>query len=269
MPQETSTQTNETSLSFTDYKIDYSHPLGSGVFGTVYPLIERPEEEKGIFSYWCPYLYDWIYREPQKEHEPGQFCVKVSKSSLRMVYENPNHSCRYRLPWHSLFEGKKEKQSNQVLKRHGMSNITFFKSDSLYSEFKTRIHGNTLHHYLSNGSLVNPCEYTLRKRFVDFMQLLKSPKFTFWDLNENNLMYDEMRQQWEIIDGIFNEVTDTKIEAHSDNLLFFHEHLLQSEVDIKTREVLKHLVDMAARDTEYSEADDRILMEKPVTPSCR
>jgi len=261
MPTGTSENSSEPSLSFAEYKIDYRHPLGAGVFGTVYPLVRRPEDEKGIFSYWCPYLYDWLFSVPDERLETSEYCVKVCQSSIRMVYENPTHSCRFRLPWHSLFEGTKERKTNKVLKKHGMSNITFFRSDSLYAEFKTLIHGHTLHHYLMNGSFVAPAQFQLRKKFVDFMQQLKDPKFTFWDLSEHNLMFDERRQQWEVIDGIVNEVSDSKIPPHEDNLQFFHQQLLQSDIDMKTRQVLDHLLEMAERDVEYSEDDDKQIIE--------
>lgn len=41
------TQLNK-KMSFYDYKINYNHFLGSGAYGEVYGVIERPENEKGL-----------------------------------------------------------------------------------------------------------------------------------------------------------------------------------------------------------------------------
>jgi ribosomal protein S18 acetylase RimI-like enzyme len=243
-------------LTFTDYKIDYSHPLGSGVFGTVYPLVQRPENEKGFFSYWFPYVYDWIYRPSPSDSKPSDYCVKVAKTSLRMVYENPTHPFRFKLPWHSLFEAAKEEKTHRVLEKNGMTNIRFFKSPSLYAQIKTRVKGRTLHQNIEDGTFTSQEGYKQRKSFVAFLRLIKNPKFTFWDINESNIMYDEPNQQWEIVDGIFNEVDDTKLEKRKDNLQFFLDNVLQSNASDETRHWLKALSEKARLDSDYTESDD-------------
>ncbi|KTD78816.1 GNAT family N-acetyltransferase [Legionella waltersii] len=243
-------------LTFTHYKIDYSHPLGSGVFGTVYPLVQRPENEKGFFSYWFPYVYDWIYRPNPNDSKPTDYCVKVSKTSLRMVYENPTHPFRFRLPWHSFFEAAKEEKTHQVLEKNGMTNIRFFKSPSVYAQIKTRVKGRTLHQNIENGAFTGQEGFRQRKSFVTLLRLIKNPKFTFWDINESNIMYDEANQQWEIVDGIFNEIEDTKLEKRKDNLQFFLDNLLQSNASDETRHWLKALSEKARLDSDYTENDD-------------
>ncbi|MDI9818299.1 MULTISPECIES: hypothetical protein [unclassified Legionella] len=252
-------------MSFKDYKIDYNHCLGSGVFGTVYAVFPRPENEKGFFSYWFPYAYDYIFRDSSSEEKSTQYCVKISKTAIRMVYENPLHPFRFKLPWHSLFEAKKEEHTNQVLQKNGLSNICFFKTNSFYSQFKTRVIGKTLHDYIDSGELFNIDHFELRKKLVNFMRLINNPKFTFWEIHENNLMYDEQNQQWEIVDGIFNEISDTTLEKHGDNINFFLEHLLQSNVTDETKNWLKTLSDIARCEKEYTiRIDESIREQMPV-----
>ncbi|WED43365.1 hypothetical protein [Legionella cardiaca] len=247
------------SMSFADYKIDYSRPLGEGVFGTVYPVVPRPENEKGIFSYLFPYVYDWLFRSGSFGTEPGQYCVKIAKTSLRMIYENPSHPFRFKLPWHSFFEAAKEKNTNQVLQKNGMTNIRFFKTNSFYAQFKTRVNGRTLHHYLEDETFISPDAFILRKSFVDFMRSINHPKFTFWDIHEYNLMYDELNQQWEIVDGIFNEVGETTGEKQKDNLNFFLANLLQSTVSHEVNYWLESLANFAREQTEYTKSDDQAI----------
>ncbi|KTD25419.1 Uncharacterised protein [Legionella lansingensis] len=243
-------------MSFLDYKIDYNKCLGSGVFGTVYEVVPRPENEKGFFSYWFPYAYDYLFRVGPIDREPSQYCVKISKTALRIVYENPNHPFRYRLAWHSLFEAAKEEKTNGVLRKYSLSNICFFKTNSIYSQFKTQVHGKTLHDYIEKGIFVSSEQFMLRKSFVDFLHKIKNPKFTFWELHENNLMYDEQNNCWEIVDGIFNEIDDTNIEKRKDNLRFFLDHLLQSSASKEVHYWLEALVENAYNDDVYTEKQD-------------
>jgi len=175
------------SMSFSDYKIDYNYCLGSGVFGTVYAVVPRPENEKGFLSYWFPYSYDYIFRATPSNQKTYQYCVKISKTSFKLLFENPNHPFRFRLPWHSLFEFEKEEKTNHVLRKNGMSNLRFFKTSSFYSQFKTLVQGGTLHHYLQGEIFISPDQFLLRKSFVEFMRLIKNPKFTFWEIHGKNM----------------------------------------------------------------------------------
>jgi hypothetical protein len=255
------------SMSFSDFKIDYNHPLGSGVFGTVYQVVPRPANEKGFFSYYFPYVYDYLFRIDPSKNLSAKYCVKISKTWMRMVYENPEHPFRFRLPWHSLFEGAKEENTNTVLRKHKMSNITFFKTYSFYAQFKSLVHGKTLHHYLETEDFINPDRFILRKSFVEFMHFIKDPRFTFWELHEYNIMFDEEYRKWEIVDGIFNEVDDTKLERHRDNLNFFLTHLIQSKVSNATKSCLEALADFARNYCEYTEEHDQDIL-RSVTITC-
>ncbi len=257
--------TDDAAMSFANYKIDYNRCLGSGVFGTVYAVVDRPENEKGFFSYWMPYAYDYVFRADISPQESSPYCVKISKTAIRMVYENPTHPFRFKLPWHSFFEGAKEQKTNEVLRKNSISKICFFKSNSFYSQFKTRINGNTLHHYITGGIFLEPAQFAMRKSFVDFMQLIKNPKFTFWELHENNIMFDEKNKRWEIVDGIFNETDNTKLNKTSDNLTFFLAHLFQSNVTPKIEYWLKELSEAAKLEKEYTIQDDELIRERSVS----
>ncbi|QMT60461.1 hypothetical protein [Legionella sp. PC997] len=72
-------------------------------------------------------------------------------------------------------------------------------------------------------------------------------------------MYDEQNHHWEIVDGLFNEVNDTNLDPHEDNLGFFLTHLLQSKVSEETKFWFETLVDAARSDEEYTlEVDQSI-----------
>jgi hypothetical protein len=45
-----STSEYVTEISFKNYKIDYNKCLGSGVFGSVFKVVPRPENEKGLLK---------------------------------------------------------------------------------------------------------------------------------------------------------------------------------------------------------------------------
>jgi len=74
-------------------------------------------------------------------------------------------------------------------------------------------------------------------------------------------MYDEKRNQWEIVDGIFNEIGETKIEKREDNLDFFLKHLLESSVSTETKYWLESLSKFAREEKEYLTSDDESIRQ--------
>lgn len=192
-----------TQLPLKDYKIDYNKCLGNGVYGSVYRVVLRPENEKGFWSNWFPHLYDYVYRVHSKpnDEESKKYCIKIFKPMIQVLYENSNEPLPLRRPIDSLFEPSIERKTNQILRESGISGITFFNSKSWYSQLKTRVRGKTLKFYLDNGHFDDPEQFVLRKSFVDFLRLLHKSNLAFCDIHAKNLMYDKHRHCWEIIDG--------------------------------------------------------------------
>jgi len=188
------------SLSFWDYKINYNKFLGSGVFGTVYEVVKRPENEKGYLPYFFPYVYDFIFLANEKKYfEKTNLCIKISKSAFRVLFENIDHPLPLRRPIDSFFQSSEERKTNCLLQKHRLSKIKFYKTNSFYSQFKTLVNGHTFQFYLYGGYFTNNKQFKLRKAFVGFLNSILNAKISFKDLHSKNIMYDELESHWEIV----------------------------------------------------------------------
>ena len=201
---------DEEEVSFRNYKINYTRPpLGSGVFGTVYEVCSRPENEKGFLSHWFPYIYDYVYPANIRDTSSTKYCVKVFKSSFRILLETSGKPLCLRYPIISFFERSNEQKSNAVLQKHKITKIHFFKSNSFYSQFKTIVCGKTFQFYVENNFFTLQDQFNLRKSFITFLRLVMHSKLEFEDVHSKNIMYDEKEKRWDIIDG---DVTENKKE---------------------------------------------------------
>lgn len=84
----------------------------------------------------------------------------------------------------SIFEASAEKKSNELLRKYGISKICSFKTNSFYSQFKTRINGETL------------------------------------DFYAKNVMYDEKENRCDIVDGDVSEQQDDEPTASLSHRLY-------------------------------------------------
>ncbi len=191
---------NDVTVSFKNYKINYNHSLGEGAFGQVYALVPRPENEKGYLSNLFPYIYDYYFpltdtfldvRKYGNTGDCEKYCVKIYTPSKRFVEKIRDHV--------------DDMQSNKVLINHGMTNVKLYSSNCLFSQIKTRIHGKTLCWHQDNNSFIDPENYIMRERFVLFYRSLSASNMLFQDVHSNNIMYDERKNQWEIIDGVVRD----------------------------------------------------------------
>lgn len=191
---------NDETVSFKNYKINYKHSLGEGAFGQVYALVPRPENEKGYLSNLFPYIYDHYFpltdtllyaRKYGNTDECEKYCVKIYTPSQGFVEKIRDHV--------------EDIQSNKVLINHRMTNIKLYSSNCLFSQIKTRIAGKTLCWHRDNNSFIDPANYIMREKFVLFHRSLSTSNMLFQDVHTKNIMYDERKNQWEIIDGVVRD----------------------------------------------------------------
>lgn len=271
-------------MSFSDYKINYSNRLGSGVFGTVYEVIRRPENEKGIFSYLFPYVYDSIFLVDEKKSvEKTDLCIKISKSTFRIFLENTyTHPTPLMLALRCFHQFKQEQKTNTILRKYGLSKILFIKTSGFYSQFKTVVRGHTFDFYLSKDYFVNSGQFELRKVFVNFLRAILNANVDFEDIHKKNVMYDELEYRWEIVDGYVSEkeiviqeskktqVSEAKNpdnpQEPSDNitqLLGFMNLDLPSNQ--KTQYVFRKLSKVARSGLAYNQNKDQKLLKKVIS----
>lgn len=232
-----------------NYKIDYNHLLGSGVFGDVYAVTKRPSNEKGCFSYLCPYLYDYIFRPDYKKAVPEpDICVKISKTSLRILFENCSHPLPLRRPVYSFCEPSNERRTNALLQKHGLSKIEFYKTNSIYSQFKTRVNGQTLKYYFDTRKFYLPDNFVLRESFIEFLRKLYKSGLYFEDIHHSNIMFDEQQLSWEIIDG---DVSEQEGDTLTGMLLF-----------LVPREIYQVILEQVEIEDEYTPEVDSLLFSK-------
>lgn len=243
--------------SFSDYKIDYTHCLGKGVFGTVYRVVKRPESEKGFFSYLFPYIYDSMF--PVRNNEPvgmTNLCVKVSKSAIRVFFENAPYALQ------SLFVSSEERATNAICRKHGISNVRFFKSNSYYAQFKTVVRGRSFSYYLHNEFFKKKDQFLLRRAFVCFLRAVANPYLVCEDLNQNNIMYDEVENRWEVVDGCVYE-KDIGLQMEFDNIAdLFGSCNLNVQADWRTQHVFAKLSEVARSPLPFTVEMDRELLNE-------
>jgi hypothetical protein len=246
-------------LLLKDYKIDFNKCLGGGVFGNVYRVVLRPENEKGFWSNWFPHIYDYIYRvySKPKDEESKKYCVKIFKPAIQILYENSDHPLPLRRPLDSLFGPSEERKTNQILNEKGITGITFFNTKSWYSQLKTRVRGKTLKFYLHSGHFYDPEQFVLRKSFVDFLRRLQRSNLALSDIHSNNLMYDKHRQCWEIIDGSVMELDPNGMDWEFDSVSDTISRIAFTESNPK----LQNMFNIAKGDLEYTIEKEQELLE--------
>ncbi|MGC1181803.1 hypothetical protein [Legionella sp.] len=250
-------------LSLKDYKIDYNKCLGKGVYGSVFRVVLRPENEKGFWSSWFPYLYDYIYPVNSKpiDERSKKYCIKIFKPAIQVLYENINHPLPLRYPIESFYVHSEELKTNQILCKHGISGITFFNSASRYSQLKTRVRGKTLRFYLDKGYFIDPEQFELRESFVNFLRPLYKSNLVFCDIHSKNLMYDKYRHCWEIIDGSAMEILpDGLVDIGYDEASSLVDRLTRCEND-GIKEIFEILDQTAKANLEYTLGQDKELFE--------
>jgi hypothetical protein len=257
-------------LSLKDYKIDYSRCLGKGIYGSVYKVTLRPENEKGFWSYWFPYLYDYIYRVNGKSNndESKKYCIKIFKPAIQVLCENLDHPLALQRPIQSFSEPSEEFKTNQILRKHEISGITFFNSDR-YSQLKTRVRGKTLRFYLDRGDFIDPEQFEFRKSFVNFLQLLYKSNLAICDIHTKNLMYDKHRDCWEIIDGSVIEMDSDGLPSWDYNDISSLVYILIRSENHNIREMFETLNETAKANLEYTLDQDKELLDhlKPLSRS--
>ena len=269
-----STPEDSLALSFVNYKIDYNRCLGHGVYGNVYRLAVRPDNEKNFWSDWFPFVYDYIYRIGEKpdDEQSKKYCVKIFKPALQVLLENLDHPFPLQRVANSFSEPSVEIATNQTLRKHNMSEIMFF-SSGRYSQFKTRVRGKTFRYYLDKGYFTDPEQYEFRKSFIQFLRSLYKSNLVICDMHPENLMYDKHRSCWEIIDGGIKEAkNDGSLDRYFDvsNIVKI---LTRSERQA-VRETFEILEKMATDGKEYTLTQDDEFFQlfcdiKNASPQCR
>ncbi|MES2274021.1 MAG: hypothetical protein V4487_07500 [Chlamydiota bacterium] len=226
-------------ISFTDYKIDYNNCLGSGTQASVYEVIKRPQNEKGYFSYLFPHIYDYLFRIDENKKISTNICIKIAKSPCNAL---------------SLLD---DKRSNQVMVDKKISKIKFYKTFSLFSQFKTRVNGKTFHDCHSNFKKKNCFEF--RKSFVDFLITISPPDIEFSDLHFKNVMYDELSHRWEIVDG---SAWKSRLTDVNNGAMFIAHCQSWCKMDWVTEEILDALDTIAREKKDYTRDVDLQLLEK-------
>jgi hypothetical protein len=164
-------------VSHANYKINYDRCLGRGTFGCVYEISARPENEKGCFSRTFPYVYDYWYPNTNSTPSSTRYCVKIAKTTFRICLEyirKPHKAIAY--PIFSFFNHSLETKLHCLLRKHGLTQMEFIPTSGVYSQFKTRINGETFGYYAENNYFLREDQFELRKSFVEFLRLvMKSP----------------------------------------------------------------------------------------------
>jgi hypothetical protein len=254
-------------VSFKDLKIDFNQLLGQGMFGYVYNLIPRPHNEKGFLSQWFPIPYDYLFRSKNKTKSSE--CVKILKPSPWTLISialcsliPPPIALLFAVK--SFFARREEASTNNLLRKYGLSKIAFKDVDySVYSQVKTKVEGYTFSQLCKNKAFVDPNNYEMRKSFVEFLWTLKNTPLNFNDLHQYNVMYDRVREEWEIVDGSAWETQERSLSEGDEHLKQLRARLLAlCPLDHKSKQVIDTLTIFALHNRSYKKQDDLILLQK-------
>jgi hypothetical protein len=234
-------------VSFSNYKINYNCRLGSGKYGSVYEVVERPEKEKRCCSRFFPHIYDYFYRVEEESKKTTNLCIKIAKP------------CGFFSP------PSEDVETNRILRSHELTQIHFYNTRSLWSQFKTRIYGPTLAQSIHKFTKVESFE--LRKAFVDFLRKLLKAQIRFSDLHEDNIMYDLNKKNWDTVDGFVWKIGPRKHKsAKIDNItrLFRYNLYECQEGNRFLQSIFEGLGDIARSDQPYTNELDLQVLQKPL-----
>lgn len=249
------TITERPSLSLRDYKIDYNDFLGAGVYGNVYGLVKRPENEKTFFSEWFPWLSDLLFRANSSDKQNTEWCIKISKSIPRLIAQEiiKENDCFLAPAIYSLYEKREQLQANNLLQQYRMTNIVYSETSNYYSQIKTRVKGKTLTYCGQHNYFQDPDQFLFRKAYVDFLWKINNVPLVFSDLHSDNLMYDEISHEIEIVDSSAKE-TIVNEGNHITNLFRYS--------DTATYRTVKELQQVAKNNTPYTKKFDNDLITR-------
>ncbi len=259
-------------VSFVNYKINYNHCLGDGAVGTVYEVVRRPIHENGRIASLCPYIYDRIHPVDEATKIETDLCVKISKTTLRVLFSNPLAILKSPLALFS--EPKEERDLNGMLQRLGATSIRFYDTGDLYAQFKTRVFGHHFAHYLRNHSFLDPTRYEFRRAFIELLRTVSRPEFNIDDIHAYNFMYDERKQRWEVVDGKPQRLVRIENQSKESRITLFllwavmapprGDRIPESRGE-KLQMLFKELSKFALDGTEYtSEIDRKIISDLDV-----
>lgn len=249
-------------VSFRDYKIDYKRCLGEGTYGAVYELARRPDDERNCWATTFPYIYDYFYPASQDSEPVEDYCVKIFKSSIRVMFEIARSDDRFLLfAYKSLFAPTQEKHANETLREHNLSTITFYNSSSMYAQFKTKVTGQTFLKILWDELLLEPSNFMMRKSLVDFISTAEEEKLFFADMTPSNIMYDEIHSRWEIIDGAVSETNDS-FEYEDASSILSIARCFYNRKNHPMYVLLKLLEQAVNANQEYTEETDAKILKK-------
>jgi hypothetical protein len=252
------------SVTFRDLKIDFNQLLGKGVFGYVYNVIQRPENEKGFFSKWFPYAYDYFFRTRGKAESKD--CVKIAKPFLAILFNQITAGDPLPLakPVQSLFASNQDVSTNMLLRQYGLSKIKFKHVDySVYSQIKTKVEGYTFAELCNKRAFVNPKNYQMRKAFVDFLWALKNAPLHLEDIHQFNVMYDTKRKEWEIVDGNACQSEERSIKESREHLHgIVGDLLFCCPIDKRSKAIIERLKHSALQSKPCTKLDDANILAK-------
>lgn len=115
--------------------------------------------------------------------------------------------------------------------------------------------GHTLQYYIDQKLFKDNNRFDLRKSLFDFLIKLKKSHLTIYDFHIANIMYDESKKQWSVIDGDANQ----KAKDDYDTLRFWHDG---SKI---YQRIIQRMIDIAERNGAYTQEEDALFLDE-VTP---
>lgn len=152
-------------------------------------------------------MYDHKFRvSPTTEYEKTKYCIKIldpDDGRFHLIYIEP----------------RVQFASSKLLIEKELSTVEYIKSNSYFSYFKTRIHGKNFYEVNFYGRE----DYKKRYAWIQFSKAVINSNLLLRDLTRDNLMYDEINERWEIIDGSVRKLSEKETSNNQEKLmdLFF------------------------------------------------
>lgn len=197
-------------VSLSTVKIDFKHLLGCGLYGQVYPLVNRPINERSWFMKHFTLVYDLSHR-PKAGEEQTDYCIKIFKPipyvlakiayfTARNYLSNP-----YQLAVDSFSTKNQEYNSHKLLERYRLTSMKFYAGGGWWGQIKTKITGKTLEDYCATKEFLAKDSFQLRVQLYHFFLNISMSPLTYFDVHARNLMFSEQNHQWLIVDGTVQE----------------------------------------------------------------